>query len=81
LKNVLEEDKHAAIIELKAYLISSFGNATRIDYGSGHEMNFAAFLCCMDLIGAFDDMQMDTSAIVLKVFYRYAHENAACISI
>lgn len=30
--------------ELKYYLLDSFGNQQRIDYGTGHEMNFAIFL-------------------------------------
>lgn len=30
--------------ELEAYLIDSFGNKQRIDYGTGHEMNFVVFM-------------------------------------
>lgn len=30
--------------ELEAYLTDSFGNKQRIDYGTGHEMNFVIFL-------------------------------------
>ena len=35
----------AHVRELEAYLTDSFGNATRIDYGTGHETNFVIFIC------------------------------------
>ena len=28
-------------------IAESFGNGTRIDYGTGHEFKFCAFLCCL----------------------------------
>jgi serine/threonine-protein phosphatase 2A activator len=37
--------------ELAAYFGQAFGNRARIDYGTGHELNFIAFLCCLDRIG------------------------------
>lgn len=45
------------------------GNATRIDYGTGHETTFAALLYCLAKIGVFtaDDAQ----ALVTRVFARY----------
>ncbi len=57
------------IEELSAYFIESFGNETRIDYGTGHEMNFFLFLMClykMELL-----KQEDSKATVLKVFSKY----------
>jgi len=42
-----------AKIELEAYLIGSFGNAQRLDYGTGHELSFLAFLGCLWKLGAF----------------------------
>ena len=35
--------KQAATEELAGYLVDSFGNATRLDYGSGHELHFLLF--------------------------------------
>lgn len=40
-------------MELKIYLYESFGNRTRIDYGTGHELNFFIFL--MGLAIALND--------------------------
>lgn len=34
-----------AEVELLAYLLDSFGNATRIDYGTGHESTFMILVC------------------------------------
>ncbi|CAL8072210.1 unnamed protein product [Calicophoron daubneyi] len=33
--------------EIASYLLESVGNATRIDYGTGHELAFIAFLLCL----------------------------------
>ncbi|EZA62420.1 hypothetical protein DMN91_003427 [Ooceraea biroi] len=69
LKRVLPEGLHRAILEIVQYLYESFGNPTRIDYGTGHEMAFLMFLCCIFKIGAFK--QDDEVAVVTKVFNRY----------
>jgi serine/threonine-protein phosphatase 2A activator len=41
--------------ELKAYLIGSFGSAQRLDYGTGHELSFLAFLGCLWKIGLLEE--------------------------
>ncbi|CAF0755390.1 unnamed protein product [Brachionus calyciflorus] len=55
--------------ELSFYLNDSFGNETRIDYGTGHEMSFAFFLLGLYKIGAFN--KHDNKSIVLKLFNEY----------
>ncbi len=37
----------SAAAELASYFADSFGNATRIDYGTGHETTFVALLYCL----------------------------------
>jgi len=36
-----------AIPELNHYFMDSFGSYERIDYGTGHELNFLLFLLCL----------------------------------
>eukprot|EP00026_Physarum_polycephalum_P008672 Phypoly_transcript_08766.p1 GENE.Phypoly_transcript_08766~~Phypoly_transcript_08766.p1 ORF type:complete len:417 (+),score=69.92 Phypoly_transcript_08766:107-1357(+) len=55
--------------ELVAYLTNSVGNRTRIDYGSGHEAHFVAFLYCLQCVGVLTPE--DRPALVLRVFYTY----------
>ncbi|EAZ00181.1 hypothetical protein OsI_22186 [Oryza sativa Indica Group] len=62
-------DLAGAEAELAPYLLDSFGNATRIDYGTGHETNFAAFLYCLARLGLITEA--DYPAVVLRVFAAY----------
>lgn len=58
-----------AIVELKPYFVESFGNATRIDYGTGHELTFVMFIMGLFKIGAL--LKSDELAVALKVFNKY----------
>ncbi|XP_069465322.1 serine/threonine-protein phosphatase 2A activator isoform X2 [Ambystoma mexicanum] len=59
----------AAVPEVALYLKESVGNSTRIDYGTGHEAAFAAFLCCLCKVGVLK--VDDQLAIVFQIFNRY----------
>lgn len=39
--------------EVAAYLLGSFGSPERLDYGTGHELSFLAFLACIWKLGGF----------------------------
>lgn len=54
----------AAAVELVPYFVDSFGNAVRVDYGTGHETNFCALLYCLARLGAvgLDDRQARCAA-------------------
>ncbi|KAK3648240.1 Serine/threonine-protein phosphatase 2A activator 2 [Elasticomyces elasticus] len=58
-----------AMDEVSAYLAQSFGNGTRIDYGSGHELNFILWLLCLRQLSLIPDSAFP--ALVLVVFPRY----------
>ncbi|ORY76365.1 serine/threonine-protein phosphatase 2A activator 2 [Protomyces lactucae-debilis] len=59
----------AAVEEVAGYLGESFGNRTRIDYGSGHELNFLCYLLCLQKLGVVGEQ--DSQALVLHVLWRY----------
>jgi len=51
----LPETLYNAKVELKKYLMDSFGSYERIDYGTGHEMAFTMFLLCLKELGLYDN--------------------------
>lgn len=57
-------------LEAASYLHVAFGNETRIDYGTGHEAAFFAFLVVLMESGVFH-MPNDEPFIVLIIFTRY----------
>eukprot|EP00898_Chlorokybus_atmophyticus_P008418 jgi/Chlat1/8578/Chrsp82S00655 len=68
IQKVLPENMPATM-ELAGYLCDSFGNATRIDYGTGHETTFVALLYCLSKLGVF--AAEDRQALVTHVFLAY----------
>lgn len=69
LQAALPRRFHRAVPEIMVYMVEGFGNATRIDYGTGHEMSFLMFLCCLFKIGALTEV--DQISVIGKVFHRY----------
>ncbi|KAI9759528.1 MAG: hypothetical protein M4579_002287 [Chaenotheca gracillima] len=55
--------------EVSTYLLQSFGNRTRIDYGSGHELNFITWLLCLYQLSLVD--RSTFPALILHIFSRY----------
>ncbi|KAG6040731.1 Serine/threonine-protein phosphatase 2A activator 1 [Claviceps citrina] len=41
--------------EVSSYFLGAFGSAQRLDYGTGHELSFIAFLGCLWKLGMFAD--------------------------
>lgn len=56
------------VSEIASYFKVSFGDRTRIDYGSGHELSFLCFLLCLYRLGCLT--ADDSRDVVLLVFTR-----------
>ncbi len=60
--------------EVRAYLLAGLGDATRVDYGTGHELSFLCFLCCCRLTGVVDESEMTGVALlVLPKYFNLVH--------
>jgi serine/threonine-protein phosphatase 2A activator len=68
LQEALPERFHRAVPEIILYLSEGFGNPTRIDYGTGHEMSFIMLMCCLFKIGSM--LEGDKVAAVTRIFSR-----------
>ncbi|KAK3349937.1 hypothetical protein B0T25DRAFT_457489 [Lasiosphaeria hispida] len=52
-------DEAGPLDELKAYFLGGFGSSQRLDYGTGHELSFLAFLGCLWKLGGFVEGEED----------------------
>ena len=55
------------IDELSEYFENSLGSAIRLDYGTGHELSFLAFLCCCEKMQFW---KVSQSGYVVNVLFR-----------
>ncbi|MCJ1479257.1 Serine/threonine-protein phosphatase 2A activator 2 [Lambiella insularis] len=60
-----------AVKETSTYLKHSFGSRERIDYGSGHELNFVLWLLCLNRLSLLPPSTFP--ALTLIVFPSYIH--------
>lgn len=72
MPNILSEELSSVdqqdVFELSTYIVDSFGNPTRIDYGTGHELSFCMFLCGLYKVNILK--QSDSKAVVNVLFLR-----------
>ena len=60
-------DKSGAVDELMVYFSDSFGSNVRIDYGTGHELNFAIILLALLKLGYYSQEELEI--VVRDIFY------------
>lgn len=65
----LDSSDADAVVEFAAYLDTSFGNETRIDYGSGHEAHFCLLLYLLETVNVISDAEYAGVALVLLPAY------------
>lgn len=67
------DDSCTAKEELMAYLKGSFGSSERLDYGTGHELSFLAFLASLWKLNVFAENEpgVEERGIVLGVIEPY----------
>ncbi|KAK9285985.1 hypothetical protein L1049_025188 [Liquidambar formosana] len=65
----LPDELRPATVEIVPYFTDSFGNSSRIDYGTGHETNFTAWLYCLARMGII--REEDYQAVVSRIFVKY----------
>lgn len=53
--NTSSSDGTTVLDEITPYLLGAFGSAQRLDYGTGHELSFLAFLGCVWKLGGFGE--------------------------
>ncbi|MCJ1398547.1 Serine/threonine-protein phosphatase 2A activator 2 [Xylographa trunciseda] len=71
LHECLEGIAPKATLEVSTYLQHSLGSRARIDYGSGHELNFILWLLCLNRISLLPPAAFP--ALALLVFPKYIH--------
>ena len=69
MTQILPPELAGAAVELAPYFCDSWGNATRIDYGTGHETTFVA-------IGLLKEV--DFEATVFRVFNTCVSARSRC---
>ena len=73
VEEILPPRLYCAVPEIIPYLLDSFGNPTRIDYGTGHELSFILFLMALFKIEALE--KSDDLAVAIKIFNFYIFTN------
>ena len=70
IRKIVDIQKHPNLdLEIKSYFLDCFGSSKRIDYGTGHELNFLCILLILFKTGYFSEE--DFPGVVHHLFYPY----------
>jgi serine/threonine-protein phosphatase 2A activator len=78
----LETKEDASIRQVSCYLHDSFGHATRLDYGTGHESSFLVFLLVLSKVKCLGESPTLPSlrATALSIFSQYLQVTRKLVS-
>lgn len=71
-KQIFDTEEAKLADEIKPYFMECFGNSKRIDYGTGHELDFLCVLIILVEIGIFDSQEETLRKLVQIVFLKYS---------
>ncbi|KAL9087848.1 MAG: hypothetical protein Q9159_003445 [Coniocarpon cinnabarinum] len=69
LSTIPQDARDGAMDEVTTYFNNAWGSSTRIDYGSGHELNFLIYFLCLNRLSLLPSTCFQQA--VLLVFPRY----------
>lgn len=69
LSSLPAEARDGALTEVTTYFNNAWGSSTRIDYGSGHELNFLMYLLCLNRLSLLPQKTFQQASLL--VFPRY----------
>ncbi|KAG0671903.1 Serine/threonine-protein phosphatase 2A activator 1 [Maudiozyma exigua] len=64
----ITNDNDSLILELTYYIENCFGSKTRLDYGTGHELSFIAFVAALDMLNLLPTISGQS---LLYLFHHY----------
>ncbi|BGP49718.1 Serine/threonine-protein phosphatase 2A activator 1 [Rhodotorula kratochvilovae] len=68
-RDLVDEAHAVALPEMRIHLLAAFGSAQRLDYGTGHELSFLAYLLVLRLVGILTPE--DELAVARRIFAGY----------
>ncbi|CCH61226.1 hypothetical protein TBLA_0E01690 [Henningerozyma blattae CBS 6284] len=63
-------NKDQLFLELIYYFNASLGSPTRLDYGTGHELSFLAFIGALDMLNLLTDISGTDILFIFNEYYR-----------
>lgn len=67
--NGVDISNEPMVIELTYYIQNCFGSKTRLDFGTGHELSFIAFIAGIDMLDILPDLKPNDLLLLFHHYY------------